>query len=242
MLIFNYYKINLLSMRDFSAHGEGADDNKRLISPDLDSMVDALRSVDRVHADRIVKESCNSDSPVLCLEKLIVPALEEIGRLWESGELALSQVYMSGRICEEIVDTMLPPKDPQRTSHPKIGIAVIEDHHTLGKRIVASVLRAGGYEITDYGHGISAADLAETVIRDKVKIMLISALMLPAALSIKEAAAMIKEQQPDTVIIVGGAPFSFDSMLWKDVGADAMGLSAIESLELVRRYTGEVKE
>lgn len=72
--------------------------------------------------------------------------------------------------------------------------------------------------------------------------MLISALMLPAALSIKKASAMIKEKQPGTVIIVGGAPFNFDSVLWKDVGADAFGRSASESLELVRRYTGEMKE
>jgi methanogenic corrinoid protein MtbC1 len=228
-------------MNDFSAREKGADGNKKIRSPDTDDMVAALIAVDRARAVRIAGESCGHSSPILCLEKLIMPALEEVGRLWESGELSLSQVYMSGRICEEIVDTMLPPKDPQRTYQPKIGIAVIEDHHTLGKRIVASVLRAGGYEITDYGHGISAADLAGMVVRDKVEIMLISALMLPAALSIKDAVSVIREKQPGTVIIVGGAPFSFDEVLWKDVGADAMGRSAIESLELVRRYTGEVK-
>lgn len=215
---------------------------KENTNPDPERMAEALLNVDKIRAARIAEESCGHGTPVLCLEKLIMPALEEVGRLWESGELSLSQVYMSGRICEDIVNTMLPPGDPQRTDRPKIGIAVIGDHHTLGKRIVASVLRAGGYEITDYGQGISAAELAGMVIRDKVKIMLISALMLPAALSIKEAAEIIREKQPGTVIIVGGAPFSFDPMLWEEVGADAMGRSAIESLELVRRYTGEVKE
>lgn len=107
-------------------------------------MVDALIAVDKFRASSISKKVCDSDSPMLCLENLIMPALEEVGRLWESGELSLSQVYMSGRICEEIVDTMLPPKDPEKIYQPKIGIAVIEDHHTLRKQIVSSVLMAGG--------------------------------------------------------------------------------------------------
>ena len=41
------------------------------------------------------------------MEKLVVPALERIGAGWEQGRVALSQVYMSGRICEELVDTLL---------------------------------------------------------------------------------------------------------------------------------------
>ena len=127
--------------------------NARPPSPFLAEMENALISVDRVRAGRIVRDSCTRGSPSACLETLVVPALEEIGRRWEAGMLAFSQVYMSGRICEEIVDTMLPPGDPRRVDQPTMAIAVLEDHHTLGKRIVTSVLRAGGYEVTDYGPG-----------------------------------------------------------------------------------------
>ena len=210
-------------------------------SPLLAKMETALLSVDRVKAVRIVRDSCTTGSPFACLETLIVPALEEVGRRWEAGDVALSQVYMSGRICEEIVDAMLPAGDPRRVDQPKIAIAVLEDHHTLGKRIVTSVLRAGGFELTDYGHGVSVDQLVEQVARDKVIILLISTLMLPAALRSKEAIARIRKMQPDTKIIVGGAPFLFDPMLWKEVGADAMGHAASETLELVNRMAAEVR-
>jgi methanogenic corrinoid protein MtbC1 len=211
------------------------------ISPRLAEMETALLLVDRVKAGRIVRDSCTAGSPFTCLETLIVPALEDVGRRWEAGDVALSQVYMSGRICEEIVDSMLPSGDPRRVDQPKMAIAVLEDHHTLGKRIVLSVLRAGGYELTDYGHGVSVDQLVEQVTRDKVIILLISTLMLPAALRSKEAIARIKKIQPETKIIVGGAPFIFDPMLWKEVGADAMGHAASETLELVNRMAEEVK-
>lgn len=209
-------------------------------SPRLIEMQDALLSVDRVKAGRIVKESCSQESPFVCLETLVVPALEEVGRRWEAGDVALSQVYMSGRICEEIVDTMLPPGDPQRIGQPKIAIAVLEDHHTLGKRIVVSVLRAGGYEISDYGHGVMVDDLVHMVIRDNVRILLISTLMLPSALRAKEAIAQIRKDRSGTRIIVGGAPFNFDTSLWQEIGADAMARTAGETLEIVNRFAKEM--
>lgn len=220
----------------------GLDSRKNFpVSLRLAEMETALLSVDRVKAGRIVRDSCTAGSTFTCLETLIVPALEEVGRRWEAGDVALSQVYMSGRICEEIVDSMLPAGDPRRVDQPKMAIAVLEDHHTLGKRIVLSVLRAGGYELTDYGHGVSVDQLVEQVTRDKVIILLISTLMLPAALRSKEAIARIRKIQPGTRIIVGGAPFIFDPLLWKEVGADAMGHAASETLELVNRMAAEVK-
>lgn len=209
-------------------------------SASFTGMLEALLAVDRVRAVRIVKDSSTPGSPVACVETLIVPALEEIGRRWEDGTVALSQVYMSGRICEEIVDTMLPPGDPKRINQPQMAIAVFEDHHTLGKRIVVSVLRAGGYELMDYGHGINAEDLVKQVTRDRIRILLISTLMLPAAVRAKEAIAQIKKDLPTTKVIVGGAPFNFDPSLWQEVGADAMGRTATETLEIVNRFAREM--
>jgi methanogenic corrinoid protein MtbC1 len=220
--------------------GTGGGDD-RPPSPFIADMENAPLSVDRVRAGRIVRDSCTQGSPSACLETLVVPALEEIGRRWEAGDVALSQVYMSGRICEEIVDTMLPPGDSRRVDQPKMGIAVLEDHHTLGKRVVTSVLRAGGYELTDYGSGLSVDDLVRMVNRDKVKILLISTPMLPAALRAKEAIARIRKDQPGTKVIVGGAPFNFDPLLWKEVGADAMGRTASDTLVIVGKLAGTVQ-
>lgn len=212
------------------------EDSRHLIT----ALKDALLAVNRSDARKIVNDSCTLDSPVSCLETLIIPTLEEIGRRWERGEVALSQVYMSGRICEDIVDQMLPQGDPHRKNQPKLAIVVLEDHHSLGKRILHSVLRAAGYEVIDYGVGISVDTLVENAARDKIQILLISTLMLPAALRTKEAIARIKELQPQTKIIVGGAPFRFDTDLWKEVGADAMGHTATDTVEIINTLVGEM--
>lgn len=213
-------------------------DSRNLIT-ELES---ALLAVNRSDARRIVKESCTLSSPISCLETLIIPTLEDIGKRWERGEIALSQVYMSGRFCEEIVDQMLPKGHPERKNQPKIAVVVLEDHHSLGKRILFSVLRASGYDVIDYGIGVSVETLVASVTRDKIQILLISTLMLPAALQTKEAIRQIKAQQPWTKIVVGGAPFRFDSELWKEVGADVMGHTATDTVEIINALIGEMEQ
>ena len=101
--------------------------------------------------------------------------------------------------------------------------------------------KANGYELIDYGHGISAEELISNVIEDGIKFLLISVLMYPSALRIKLISDTFKNQNIDTKILVGGAPFNFDNSLWKIVGADAMGKNASDSLRIIDNWLQEVK-
>jgi len=38
-------------------------------------------------------------------------------------------------------------------------------------------------------------------------------------------------------VIVGGAPFRFDSSLWKEVGADAFGYNASDAFDIIQSLT-----
>lgn len=169
------------------------------------------------------------------IEELIVPALTGLGREWDSGQIALSQIYMSSRICEDIVERALPPSAAERKSHPRLAITVLNDYHTLGKRIVLSVMRASGFDILDYGR-LEVAPLIERVQADKVEILLISVLMLPAALKVKSVRAGLDALGARVKIAVGGAPFLFDPELWREVGADAIGRNAADAVAIVRGW------
>jgi methanogenic corrinoid protein MtbC1 len=197
----------------------------------------ALLSVDRLAAKHVVEELSRTLPPIQILEKLVSPVLESIGAGWELGTVALSQVYMSGRICEELVDTLLPLGALDRKGQPRMAIAVLQDHHLLGKRIIYSVLRASGFELLDYGR-VEVDELVQRVKRDGVEVLLISALMLPSALQVKEVRRKLNESYPEVKIVVGGAPFRFDDQLWRDVGADAVGRNSAEALEIVANMTG----
>jgi len=193
--------------------------------------------MDRVSVGEIVEGLQGAMEPSLMLEAVVTDSLDSIGRGWARGEIALSQVYMSGRICEEIVDRMVPSRNSEPVGGPRMAIAVLEDHHLLGKRIVYSWLRASGYEPKDYG-SISASDLVGRVREDNIEVLLISALMLSSALKVKQVVDGVRELPEKVVIVVGGAPFRFDRRLWLEVGADATGDTASDAVRIVRDLHG----
>jgi len=204
---------------------------------EINELERALLTMENDLAEDIIKNALLNVNPIRVASELVSLTLKRIGDSWEEGTLSLSQVYMSGAICEEIIDKILPPSDVHRKSQPKMAIGVFEDFHLLGKRIIYSTLRASGYELMDLGGGLHAETLVEIIHKENIKIMLLSVLMLPSALRIKD----LKEQLADTdvKIIVGGAPFRFDSNLWKEVGADAYGNDSVDAIKLINKLMEE---
>ena len=202
--------------------------------------LELLLSLNRIGVQKAVATEIKKTSPIHAIETLIVPALETIGEGWESGTVSLSQIYMSGKICEEIVDGIMPEDDPDRKGQPPMAIVVLDDFHQLGKRLVYSALRSSGFSLFNFGH-MDVETLVENIKKEQIRILLISVLMFPSALHIKELRKILDQQKYPLKIIVGGAPFRFDEKLWQDVGADAMGKNASDAITLVNRFIEEVK-
>jgi len=200
---------------------------------------EALETLDRIGAESVAKEAQSELTPLQVVDQVVVPALEQIGLAWEKGDVALSQVYMSGRICEELVEQVLPPSDPDRKHQPRSAIVVLCDYHMLGKRIVYSQMRASGFELFDYGR-MDVDELVERALADGIRVLLISVLMLPSALKVKQVCARLRAAGVPIRIAVGGAPFLFDDKLWQEVGADAMGRNAAEAVSLVEGWMREM--
>jgi methanogenic corrinoid protein MtbC1 len=199
----------------------------------------ALLSADRITAQKIFFQSKQNLSPIALIDNTIVPVLEKIGRDWEQGNVSLSQVYMSALICEELSEAVTPSFDQRQRAKSKLAIAVLEDYHLLGKKIVSAVLRASGFVFLDY-HRVTVNELIRQVKNDRIEILLLSILMFPSALKIKDFKNELQKQNLKTKIIVGGAPFRLDDQLWEKVGADAMGKSASEAVSLILNMAEDV--
>lgn len=200
----------------------------------------SLEMLDQVGAQKIFNQALVSLTPIEAVEQLVVPALEEIGEAWQAGQVALSQIYMCGRFCENLVEAVLPPSDPDRKHQPRSAIVVLSDYHMLGKRIVYSIMRASGYELFDYGR-MDVAELVAQVLADKVRVLMISVLILPSALKVADVCKALKNAEVPVKVLVGGAPFLFDDQLWKEVGADAMGRNAAEAVTIINNWMREMQ-
>ncbi|MFO7942599.1 MAG: cobalamin-dependent protein [Bacillota bacterium] len=201
---------------------------------------EALLAVDSVAAKRIAEEAVDPDHPFEFVEEIMVPVLEDIGTGWEHGIYSLAHVYMSSRTCEEISDSLLPPSPEDGAATSNTAIAVLNDYHLLGKKIVRSALRAAGFDILDLGR-CSSDVLLEQVRENGIETLLISVLMLPSALEVADFLTLVEREKISLTVVVGGAPFRLDRELWRRVGADAVGYSAFDALRILRDLKEEAK-
>ena len=202
-------------------------------SAKVDDFEKSLLSVNRDRAREIVLSALEYGNPIEVAGNLVTKVLERIGAGWEKGDYSLSQVYMSGAICESIIDEVLPPMSPNRKNQPITAIGVFEDYHLLGKRIIYSSLRSGGFELIDLGGGLSVEKILKAVDEHHIEVLLLSVLMLPSALRIK---SLIARLDPNKIkVVVGGAPFRFDPHLADEIGAYAMGKDSSDAFEIMKK-------
>jgi methanogenic corrinoid protein MtbC1 len=198
----------------------------------------ALVEADHAAAARLLQAFPHGSAAQLA-DQLIVPAFDRLGAAFERGEVALSQLYVAGRVCDTLLDELAIGRPSADLVRPRLGVAVLEDHHVLGKRVLLSVLRASGYAPVDLGHGIGAEHLARRARAGRLQVLLVSVLMIRSALRVKELVAILaSDGGPPLPVIVGGAPFRLDPKLADEVGASAFGRSATDAPRLVASLLG----
>jgi len=203
----------------------------------VDRMEIRLLSLDKEGVEQLVGEALVSMSPLELAERVISPALRRIGEGWQQGKVALSQVYVAGKMCDRLLDDVLPRAQQVRKAQPRMAISNLEDYHNLGQRIVWSVLRASGYEVKNYERQ-EVRSLASKAKEDGIEVLFVSTLMLRSALRVKDLRKELTSNGTSPHLVVGGAPFLFDRSLYLKVKADEMGRDATDAIRIVERISG----
>lgn len=196
----------------------------------------ALLRADKVDAEAVLRRVAESPSG-LDVEGVVLTALERIGREWEAGNVALAQIYLGGRICEDLVSAMLPDGASAARIPGRCAIVLLNDHHLLGKRIVLSALRSAGFDIRDWGR-MTPDEVVARTLDEEVEVLLVSTLMLASALEVETLRKRLDAGNFGGKLLVGGAPFRLDKRLWKEVGADATADNAMASAKALAALLG----
>ena len=117
------------------------------------------------------------------LENILMSAMQEIGRLFEQGELYLPQLIRSASVMNNCVDILTPylEKVDKTSSKGKILMATVDgDVHDIGKNIVGTVLECNGYEVIDLGVMVPREKIVETAKEINADVVTLSGLINPS--------------------------------------------------------------
>jgi methanogenic corrinoid protein MtbC1 len=148
--------------------------------------------------------------PLTLLFSAMIPALEEVGRLFEIGEYFVPEMLIAARTMAGAMD-ILKPLIAAAGVKP-IGTFVMGtvqgDIHDIGKNLCNIMLEGAGFELIDLGVNVSPEKFVEAIREHKPQAVGMSAFLTTTITKFKPSIEAIKEAglRDQVKIFVGGAP------------------------------------
>lgn len=166
----------------------------------------------------------------------VYPALNEVRQLFQDRGLGIPELLLSLDLVRQTVESLsLRPGAPRRKQRILLGV-IQGDTHDMGKNIVREIYRGYGFEVVDLGKNITIDRFAGAVQKEKPDLIGISTMMSTTLDQVGKAVAAIRDQSPETKIMLGGA-FVKRSIAAK-LGADGYAESAATLIEETETVLG----
>lgn len=178
------------------------------------------------------KELVQVVQPMDIIHEHLIPALDIVGKGFEQGTVFLPQLLMSADAAKNafaVLKENMPSDEQEQEKKDKIILATVKgDIHDIGKNIVKVLLENYGYDVIDLGKDVAPEEIVETVIRENVKLVGLSALMTTTVVSMENTIKLLREKAIDCKVMVGGAVLNQE---YADmIGADFYGKDAMQAV------------
>jgi 5-methyltetrahydrofolate--homocysteine methyltransferase len=202
-----------------------------------DAIIDGKPSL----AQAIVQEEIAAGAdPMTLIVDSMIPAMDEVGKLFQEEEYFVPELMLSGRAMKAAMEPLRPLLAAAGAQPIGVVLAgtVQGDLHDIGKNLVVSMLEGAGFQVHDLGTDCTPKKFIDAINKYKPQIICLSALLTVTMVQMKAIIAAIEAAglRKDVKILVGGAPVN--QKYAHDIGADGYGVTATEAVELARRMVG----
>jgi 5-methyltetrahydrofolate--homocysteine methyltransferase len=173
------------------------------------------------------------------VENAVIPALEEIGKGFESGKVFLPQLLMSADAAGAAFDAVRGALDktPSAVRGRPIVIATVKgDIHDIGKNIVRALLENYGFDVIDLGRDVAPETVIEAARNANAMMIALSALMTTTVGAMAETVALAKASGLHCQTCVGGAVVTQDYA--DEIGADFYAKDAMRTVRFAESLIG----
>ena len=204
-----------------------------------DAVVKGLKD----HAAALTLEKLKTEDGLTLVNEQIIPALDTVGRDYESGKAYLPQLLMSAEAAkaafEQIKQHM--QNESRQSAKCRFVIATVKgDIHDIGKNIVKLLLENYGFEVTDLGKDVPPETVVETVKRLHAPLAGLSALMTTTVPAMEETVQLLKREAPFCKTVVGGAVLTQEYA--NQIGADQYAKDAMETVRYAEKIWKELEK
>jgi len=196
-----------------------------VVKGDKDNVIDLIR-----------KELEAGVTPFDVVNRMLIPAITEVGDKYERKEYFLPQLLRSAETMQHGFAHLKPMLEDEggATVKPTIIMATVEgDIHDIGKNIVCLMLGNHGFNVVDLGKDVKAQTIVEAAAEHGAKLIGLSALMTTTMVRMQDTIDLLRERgMHDVKVMVGGAVVT--QAFADAIGAHGYSLDAVAAVRLAQ--------
>jgi len=187
----------------------------------------------------------NGVEPVTILNEGLIAPMDAVGKKFSGGQIFIPEMLMAAQTMTaglEILQPLLVEADAKPRGVIALG-TVKGDLHDIGKNLVKIMFEGSGFEVIDLGVDVPAEKFITAVEENNAGIVALSALLTTTMPAMQETLIKVKENNPEVLVMVGGAPVTQDYA--DSIGADAYAKDAAEATMMAKELVlqqGETHE
>lgn len=209
--------------------------------PKDDKLFEAVVKGRSKKIEELVKEALDNGADAQSIiDKSLIPAITHVGKLFDKQIYYLPQLISSAETMELGIGVLEPVLAQNKDKEPlgTIVMATVEhDIHDIGKNLVVLMLKNYGYDVIDLGKDVPAETIIEAAKEHNADIIGLSALMTTTMMEMKKVVNLVKENNMDTLVIIGGAVIT--QGFADEIGADGYSEDAQNAVEVVGKLLAE---
>jgi trimethylamine corrinoid protein len=204
------------------------------------SIVKADMETAKEAAQEVIKGKVD---PIEAIEKGLSKGMDIMGERFSKMEAFLPELIMAAQTFDMVMEILEPEIAAQKRKVIKAGTILIGtvkgDVHSIGKNIVTTVLKTGGFDVHDLGVDVSPLAFVEAAQKSRADIIALSSLITTTMPGQREVIEVLEEMglRNRYRVIIGGGPVN---QQWADqIGADGYGETAADAVLLARKLLAE---
>ena len=204
----------------------------------LKSLKKAIVAIDEDSAKKIAQDIVDNDiDPNIAIQYAIADGAVAVGDKFDTGEYFLPHLVMAGDLMDEvgkILEKNIPIGQLEKKRRVVIG-AVQGDMHSVGKNLVSTMLRSGGFEVHDMGVDVSSMAFIDRAKELHADIIALSSLLTTTMPYQKEVIEDLKAMgiRDQFKVLIGGGPVTREYA--EEIGADGYGKDAIDAVDEAKK-------
>ena len=220
-----------------TASGEGRVSTELSENPVFKAVLKGSKETIISEVDKALADGAEPDA---IINDYLIPAINEVGELFNSKKYFLPQLIGSANTMKEAIDYLEPKMERKSAGGdmPTLVIATVEgDIHDIGKYLVVLMLKNYGYNVIDMGKDVKCEDIVDLAIKEGAAIIGLSALMTTTMMRMKDVVELCKEKGCKSKVVIGGACIT--QSFADEIGADGYSKDAADCVKLVERLLAE---